>query len=1289
MSELTTTPIEPKPDFLSRPLLAALNIDWEKAIYIAFILFAIVTRFWDLGSRVMSHDESLHTQFSYQYYDGQGFSHTPLMHGPFLFHATAVSYWLFGASDFSARVPVAILGILLVVMPYFLRNWIGRIGALFASFTFLISPYILYYSRYIRHDIYVIIWALIIVISIWYYLRTREEKYLWWFAAGNALMFSTKEVSFIYVAIFGSFLVLRLLGQVLTANWLRSKLKTLQVPLIVIALGVLMAAGGVLIERDARATPPATATTEAGEGFAADPSAEATAAAAVDTSERHIGGWIVIFGIGVLSGGLFLLGRAMRPQIDDYPEFDLIVLFTTLLLPMVTPLFTFLAGWDPRDYTYNSCVLAGQETMSAVQLFLNRAGQPECRDAFFSSGLVHTGGFLVIAMLVSILVGLWWHKRRWVIAAAIFHTIFLVLYTSIFTNLSGWASGMIGSLGYWLEQQEVQRGSQPWFYYFFVTPFYEFLPILFSYFAVRLWLAQQRIERTVGYWVNTLLLALLSYSLVRWIYETATQTTLVGQPESGATSSNVIGLIAGLVVIGLSILLWFFAWRKLLQKEQDTDSLTRLVDFPEMFQFVPFLIWWVLLTWLAYSYAGEKMPWLSTHFVIPMAFLVGWYFNEKLKAFNLKQLLSRESVLLFGFTVLLIVAVFLVVSPLWLGKIQLGDQGLQNLQTIGRFLGSLLVAVGIYFGWRRIREQVDPDLRRPLVILGWFAVLSLLTIRFAYMAAFPNADYTTEFMVYAHGAPATKEIVMEQVEELSMRLYGDKGIKVAFSSDVSWPYTWYLRDYPNRVFFGQNPSNTLNESPVIIVGRNDWERTEPYLGNNYEYRAYTFLWWPMEDYRRISWNAILGDPNAAEFGQVRRGLGNAGVREALYNIFFYRDYAKYEEVFGGSYTPSEWPLRHELRLYIRKDVLANLWDYGVGPVYAEGLSDPYEEGELLPSPSLVINEIGIPGMEPGQLNAPRNVAIGEDDRIYVADSGNHRIQVFDAQGNYLTGWGEFGTAPGQFNEPWGLAVDGEFVYVADTWNHRIQKFTLNGGFVGTFGQSGSIDGGEASLGLFFGPRSVVLLADNRLLVTDTGNHRMQVLTRDGEFLQQVGGFGNQPGQMNEPVGLATALDGTIYLADTWNGRIQQFLPELFPIFEWRVEAWTGQSINNKPYLATDSLGRVYVTDPEGYRVLIFNPAGEYLARFGQFGADMNSLGLPNGIAIDAQNNIYIADAGNHRLLKFNAIFGAPAPTVPIEEPAEEQPVEEAPTEGAGLELEDGVGETAVSPTPEPSPTPEE
>ena len=502
-------------------------------------------------------------------------------------------------------------------------------------------------------------------------------------------------------------------------------------------------------------------------------------------------------------------------------------------------------------------------------------------------------------------------------------------------------------------------------------------------------------------------------------------------------------------------------------------------------------------------------------------------------------------------------------------------------------------------------------------------------------------------MVYAHGAPATKSIVLEQLEELSMRLYGDKSIKVAYDSDVSWPYTWYLREYSNKVYFGDNASQSLNDSPVVIVGSKNWGNVDPFLANNYVKHDYTFLWWPMEEYRNWSWPALLGNPA----DEVRRGLGNPDVRQALWDIFWHRDYTKYGETFGGTYTAGQWPVRHDLRLYIREDVLAELWDHGIGAVSAAGLTDPYEANALTLSPLLVLNEAGIAGTAEGALSSPRNVTIGPDGLAYVADAGNNRIQVFDADGRVLRSWGSTGGEAGQFNEPWGLAVDESHVYVADTWNHRVQKFTLEGEFVGAYGLSGAPSAEDPGLGLFFGPRDIVLIGDDQLLVTDTGNHRLQLMDREGNFISQVGGFGNQPGQFNEPVGLAVAPDGSIYVADTWNGRIQRLSADLVAAGEWRVEAWFGQSINNKPYLAVDDAGRVYMTDPEGYRVLIFSPSGAYLNRFGQFGTDLNSLGLPNGLAFDAGGNLWLADAGNHRVLKYPSIFGAAV--VPAELPLDE------------------------------------
>src|SRR5512137_2708750 len=153
-----------KSSFLDTPLVATLKLDVEKGLYILFALAGIFTRFWRVGDRVMSHDESLHTYFSWGLYMGRGFQHTPLMHGPFLFHLNALIYSLFGADDFSTRAGPALFGVALILLPLTLRRWLGRTGSLVTSFMLLISPMILYHSRYIRDEIFDLVW---IMLSLW------------------------------------------------------------------------------------------------------------------------------------------------------------------------------------------------------------------------------------------------------------------------------------------------------------------------------------------------------------------------------------------------------------------------------------------------------------------------------------------------------------------------------------------------------------------------------------------------------------------------------------------------------------------------------------------------------------------------------------------------------------------------------------------------------------------------------------------------------------------------------------------------------------------------------------------------------------------------------------------------------------------------------------------------------------------------------------------------------------------------------------------------------------------
>ena len=85
---------------------------------------------------------------------------------------------------------------------------------------------------------------------------------------------------------------------------------------------------------------------------------------------------------------------------------------------------------------------------------------------------------LAVLFIASALIGLFWLGMRWVAAAAIFWAIALLFYTTFFTNGQGIGTGIIGSLGYWIDQQEVMRGGQPWYYFYMLVPLYEFLPLV-------------------------------------------------------------------------------------------------------------------------------------------------------------------------------------------------------------------------------------------------------------------------------------------------------------------------------------------------------------------------------------------------------------------------------------------------------------------------------------------------------------------------------------------------------------------------------------------------------------------------------------------------------------------------------------------------------------------------------------------------------------------------------------------------------------------------------------------
>ena len=207
---------EKRQAWLDRPLINQIVLNGEIALYILLFVLALFTRFYDLESRVMSHDENTHVYYSWRFMQGEGLAHDPLMHGPFQFHLIALSYFMFGDNDFTARIPAVIFSIATVMFVWFYRRYLGRAGALIAGFLYLISPYMLFYGRYVRNEAYVAWFGLVMLWAILRYLETGKAGYLYALTAVTALHFTAKETAFIYQAqalIFLAFLFIQHITQ--------------------------------------------------------------------------------------------------------------------------------------------------------------------------------------------------------------------------------------------------------------------------------------------------------------------------------------------------------------------------------------------------------------------------------------------------------------------------------------------------------------------------------------------------------------------------------------------------------------------------------------------------------------------------------------------------------------------------------------------------------------------------------------------------------------------------------------------------------------------------------------------------------------------------------------------------------------------------------------------------------------------------------------------------------------------------------------------------------------------
>jgi len=1164
--------------WLDRPLSSlAPKISIATAISIIILLLAVISRFYDLGLRVMSHDEINHVIPAYNYYTGSDlYKYDPVTHGPFQFHLIALSYFLLGDNDFSSRVPYALAGIAAIgFVSFAFRRYLGKAGAVIGGLLFLISPYMLYYSRYTRNEVIGVLLVLLTIYAVLRYLEKGDRFSIILFVIATALDFTDKATAYIFTAQLLLFLLVIMVEGVQHLKWRRDGQHSRFTLLTFLTIGMLLITLGFAVWNAAlnKVNPDATQTAEV-----AIPQPMS-----VQTGGELIGLLLAVF-FGIFALVMLVRGTGWR-QIRTQRSFDLIVLTGALILPLLAPIPVKLLGWDPLDYT--------------------------------SIGITRTGFFVGILTILSLLIGLWWKPRFYPVLFAIFYAIFTVFYTSFFTNGFGFFMGLVGALGYWMAQQAVNRGTQPLYYYLVVhLPIYEYLAVLGAavalYFGVR-----------------------YRKFITRGGQNPAFQSPVEGaaQVEEAVQSEEAVVNLSGegnsedeekpAQPSQLAQVLGF----------TPEDLAATLPDDPKLrpVQPVPvlaFLLFWAVTSTVAFSLAGERMPWLTTHIAVGFLLAAGWGLGYLVDLIPWKQVVSVRGLVALLLLPVVVSSFSSMVGVLLGGNPPFQGTELDQLRVTSTFV--LALAGFLISGWgvRRLLTNWPGRQIAQLTTLVVFGFLAVLTARTAFTASYINYDDATEFVVYAHSARGPKDI-LEQVEEISRRTTKGKDVMVAYVGDALYPYWWYFREYPNKRWFADNPTRELTNYPLIIVDEANFARMETIVRNDYVSYEYMRMWWPMQDYWDLTWERIWN------------ALRDPKMREALYQIWLNRDYKLYSEVTGNtSLTLTTWSPAAKIRFYIRKDIVAQIWNYGSSPVIEQEVqTDPYLESIKNIAPEIMM---GGTGMDVGLFQAPRGIALAPDGTLYVADSRNHRIQHLTTTGEVLHVWGTFmdvatGEAPGgTFNEPWSVAVDSKSnVYVADTWNHRIQKFTADGQFIKMWGDFGQAD---SNVGMW-GPRGLAVDASDRLFVTDTGNKRVLIFDSEGNYVSQFGSVGMDSGQFDEPVGIAINTQGQVMIADTWNQRVQVFTPDasgiyFYPTASWEISGWFSQSLENKPFVAVDKNGNVYVTDPEGIRVLVFDSQGIFLYGWGDYNLDAEGFSLPMGLAIDAEGGVWVSDAGANRVVYF-------------------------------------------------------
>jgi DNA-binding beta-propeller fold protein YncE len=273
---------------------------------------------------------------------------------------------------------------------------------------------------------------------------------------------------------------------------------------------------------------------------------------------------------------------------------------------------------------------------------------------------------------------------------------------------------------------------------------------------------------------------------------------------------------------------------------------------------------------------------------------------------------------------------------------------------------------------------------------------------------------------------------------------------------------------------------------------------------------------------------------------------------------------------------------------------------------------------------------------------PFGVSLANNGDLLVADDLGHAIFILRPDGSLVRKLDCQGDQPGCFAFT-DAVIQGpdDLLYVADTGNNRIQILNPKGAPVDEIKRWNLFLSGLSN------PRDLVIDHAGRLLVADWGNHCIRVFSMDGKYLKTIGEKGSKPGQFLNPISVSIGRDDRLYISDFKNHRVQVFHKDHSFSHSFGVKGSSVGEFINPAGLAVDSSGQLFVVDRGNSRVQVFAPEGEFLWAFGTEGNGDIEFSKPTDIALSQQGMAFVVDQGNQRIQVIDLLERKPEELVSV------------------------------------------